>query len=340
MLRKTGTLIKVLGVSIALAGCVANQQTASLQASSQEALSALPKHRAGDSYTFLFNGSRPQTHRVVRVEGDKVYWRVGSGRNTIQYANFLVPELEYETRTLRARIKPLVSAGYLFPLRPNTSDWMRAEINLVNKQDGSDKTYRMNYKCIVNNPETIAVPAGTFDTMKVTCDRYSNSGATQYYSTTYWYAPKIDYYVKFQRRYHGRTVRDDINMELQKFERGGQQVASMARNMAGNQRVGPAGRPRINPGVRTASFLDQLPEMARPHGERIMQLALETQLDGLSVGTTLPDGQSGVSVKPVSSLRRPDGVICRTFEATTVVNTQTSVANGTACRLDGKWVLQ
>ncbi|GAB5469659.1 MAG: hypothetical protein Kilf2KO_26890 [Rhodospirillales bacterium] len=174
----------------------AGQQLSALSTSSADPVMApapLPSYRPGQSFRF----SDGQSLRVVSSDAGRVVWRDQDGGQRVTARNFVVPTLEAAGME-RAVVN---DAGGLWPLQVGKSDRMRIARTKVEPNGVRVSQGARNYNCRVSNTERITVAAGSYETYRVQCNRFSNSGKRLVETRVWHYAPAVGHFVR----------RDDID---------------------------------------------------------------------------------------------------------------------------------
>jgi len=305
------------------------------------AAQALPRYSVGDKFTFVTSEGQTSTERVVAVNGDVISWLRGKSVNYTAYRNFILPELTYQTSTTTYNRGIETTPGFMFPLTQGKVEWFSITEKFTNSKTGATGTNRRNYKCQVKAPARLKVRAGVFDTIPVSCDRYSSSNFF-YSATTWYYAPQLGHYVFYERAVNTKAGVQKSTRELMSFARGTE--ASKPSATSKNAATKPASGPETRPMPRRQSyqkFTAGLSQDVRNSLDPVMQTALQTQLNGQSVELPVQGGKATVAVTPTSVYpKRADGVWCRDF--TTVVTqagAKTSYS-GMACKVRDKWRVQ
>ncbi|MEO1194006.1 MAG: hypothetical protein AAFY02_19775 [Pseudomonadota bacterium] len=171
----------------------AGQQLASLSSSPGDPVMApasMPFYQPGQTFTFD-DGQRDQ---VIGIEGMRVIWRDEQSRQEVTTRNFVEPVLERGSRQ-RAVVN---DASGLWPLQVGKSDRMRIARSRIEADGTRTNQTSRNYNCRVSNTEMVMVPAGEFETYRVQCNRFSNSGKRLVETQVWYYAPEVGHYVKWE----------------------------------------------------------------------------------------------------------------------------------------------
>ena len=212
--------LSLLGGSLLLAACAGTPRIAGIHepenpVSERLGAAEMPSYGKGDK--FVFAGGR--TEKVLAVSGDKVRWQREDGRELLRVRDFVRPPLAWETQNRRGDQSIKNGPGALWPLAIGKVDTFRARRSMTSKASGEVSARNRDYDCSVETAETVAVPAGTFDTFRVTCRRYSGSGKRLVETRTWNYAPEVGHYVRREIKKRGSSERQVI--ELQSYRRTG-----------------------------------------------------------------------------------------------------------------------
>lgn len=165
----------------------------------------LPSYSVNDVFIFT-NG---YIERVAAIRGDIVDWEIGGGAYKYKaYKNFSLPKISWETRTrIGTNEMSIPNKRALWPLTPD-DDFRMGLKKLISKKGvrWSNRFWFQDWKCETNDPRRITVPAGTFNTVPITCDLMSFSGNT-IKTKTWYYSPAVGHYVKRVERSHGNSRR-------------------------------------------------------------------------------------------------------------------------------------
>ena len=147
----------------------------------------LPRYRVGQRFTF----SDGSTQTVAAVEPGRVTWRDHKGRRSKRALSFV----EHWATARNMRI--VEGTGALWPLDVGRFDRLR--VQRVGKATDGGKTRKriQEHACLVMGSERITVAAGTFDSFRVECKRYSRKRIAE--RRIWHYAPAINHYVRFER---------------------------------------------------------------------------------------------------------------------------------------------
>lgn len=263
-------------------------------------LAAMPEYRVGDS--FSYDNGRKET--VVAVDGDLVSWQSDSGFSYTAFRNPIMPRLAWETRTRKSKLEDLTALpDDLWPLKVGNKAFFSYRNTVVEKESGLEKDYALTFDCRVEGVEKVSVPAGTFDTYRISCHRNKRSTGRYFGVRNWYYAPAIGHYV----------LREDFY------------------------------RSKYRPPRRVAltslmPSLDGFSADGRRALESVLQNALETLASGTIEAWSSPDGAYGGTVMPLRTFKTTRGLFCRDYLVTVTAADRTGRYQRTACRLKpGAW---
>lgn len=202
------TLIIAAGILLLTAGCqsgpryaVANDVDQRVMAKAQ-----LPDYAPGEYFVFD-DGSAVL---VSEVSDGLVTWRHENGVISKGYPNFIIPDLSWTSANRFSEARTTAPPDLLWPLaagKRGTFDFEQA----IASNDGSAPTQLVRrWTCTVEGTERVSVAAGSFDTVVIACNRYSDAGSWRA-TRRFYYAPDLGYYVLREDRHHRRT---DTRREL------------------------------------------------------------------------------------------------------------------------------
>lgn len=166
----------------------------------------LPTYTVGDH--FRYDDGR--SDKVVKVEGDWVYWQKSNGFKWKTHRDFVLPNKEWESRT---KIGGLTFTshpyGSLWPLEPGNNLWYSYRSTSKIKGDSFGKQGKSKWKCKVNPVENTQVKSGTYLTYPIHCYKSVKRHRTWYY------APDVGHYILKVDRY---ATKDPKRVELSKYK--------------------------------------------------------------------------------------------------------------------------
>ena len=185
-------LIFILSV-ITLQGCSWNTYDHGDEISTK-IVAHLPSYSVNDVFIF----TNKYIERVAGIKGDVIDWDVAGGAYSYKaYNNFTLPKISWETITkIGSNKMDIPNKTVLWPLTPD-EDYRLQLTKSIDKKNvrWSNRFWFQEWVCETNDPRRITVPAGTFNTVPITCDLRSTGGTT-IRTKTWYYAPAIGHYVK------------------------------------------------------------------------------------------------------------------------------------------------
>jgi len=157
----------------------------------------LPTYDVGEAFTY----DDGRTDTVIARRGDKVTWRTGNGVIQKGYRNFLIPFFEWQNRTRRSRALISAKPDMLWPLATGNKQSFEVKQTIVSNDGLTTTEIEQNWQCAVEGTEKITVPAGTFDTYRISCFRYIPGTSFWRQTRTFNYAPAIGRYVMREDTY-------------------------------------------------------------------------------------------------------------------------------------------
>jgi len=206
-----------------LAGCLgtnARIQTVAL------APAPLPAYRAGDLFTYRDEKGRTVTREVVASTPERSEWVTESGYRFTKKADIFVPRIAWDGPSSRGEAVAVKVEGGLWPLAYKKRSTITIDYRKTDKKTGEVTRYSELWRCKVNRPRKLEVPAGSFDAYKVVCKRHDRVTDAVTRTHIWYYAPAIGHYVQRIKKYaNGR--RKEIS--LLGWKRGAPKLASATR---------------------------------------------------------------------------------------------------------------
>ena len=144
-----------------------------------------PLYEVGD----VFAWSDGTVETVVRVGGNRIFWRSSDGSSFNADRNFVLPPSSWDDSVGPGNAKSSLGADSLWPL-PD----LRAKFQVATSGPAGDETVR-DWSCSFRGRKKLTVPAGTFDTLVLTCERGQVAEGDWRYRT-WFYAPAVRHYVR------------------------------------------------------------------------------------------------------------------------------------------------
>lgn len=144
---------------------------------------------------FVFDDGRVE--RFLRTDGDAHVWATRRGREYIRAANPVLPILEWQFGDRAGQREVFGDVGDLWPPRPGARAQFRVRTDI---QEG-ERTRRsiQAWSCEVEGQTREDTPAGDFNVVPISCDRFSVNSMRALEKRTWWWSADLGHYVK--RRY-------------------------------------------------------------------------------------------------------------------------------------------
>lgn len=139
-----------------------------------------PHYDAGDAY--VWSNGRVET--VVRVAGNKLFWRVDNGVSFTADRNFMIPPSNWTGPSGTGEANAHLDAGEFWPLATDSVFTFEVE----------DNGQLESWQCRTAGTENVSVPAGKFAVVALTCDRDS-APPGEWVQRIWHYAPAVRHYV-------------------------------------------------------------------------------------------------------------------------------------------------
>lgn len=176
---------------------------------------AQPIWKVGDEWSYRYDGalgSGKFTWRVARMErlADVPHYVVTAGPREIFYR---ADDLGFTRETLDGKISREITPSswrvVAFPLRVGQS-W---SMKYVERRPIEQETESVERRCTAEDRETVTVPAGTFDTIRIACIGV----LTKTWVLTLWYSPVVQHMVKdeYPVKTGGRGSRELLEFKVQ-----------------------------------------------------------------------------------------------------------------------------
>lgn len=259
-------------------------------------LGQLPDYQAGDAYTY----SNGRTETIDEIGEETVAWRNDLDSRFDRYPNFVLPTAR--TRTDRGEVSREFSVppDVLWPLIPGTRRQFTSAVRVRQQGQNGERLFRRDWVCTVHGAEPVTVQFGAFDSVKISCDRYSRGKWRQ--TRTWYYVPAIGHYVRQTDRYAGHDEREVELISIQQAFNGLSQDAKRA-------------------------LYD------------LEQQTLERMPSGKPASWRSTNGDVAVTMTVTKTMQTEAGQFCRTFRQEVNGNGVERLVPGLACRTwNGRWV--
>ena len=288
-----------VGLAIAIGGCQTGKQSMDNAYSQNPELpaAALPEYAVGEF--FAFDDGRAVV--VTAVSNEQVTWRYSNGTTSTGYRNFILPALAWKSANRRGEATSTAPPHMLWPLAAgNRGHYNTHQVITGNDQAGSTQLFRQWY-CSVEGTQRVSVPAGSFDTYVIACDRYSSTGQSWRATRRYYYAPDLGHYVIREDQYRSRPVRT-------------RQLVAYGFN---------------------STFL---PKQEQVSLNRLLQKTLSNNPNGVASTWTSQPGDLTAKLVPVNSYAGSNGSQCRDYYSLYSFKGRVHKNERSVCRLpEGRW---
>jgi peptidoglycan hydrolase-like protein with peptidoglycan-binding domain len=139
-----------------------------------------PFYDAGDAY--IWSNGRVET--VVRVAGNKLFWRVDNGVRFTADRNFLVPPSSWTGPAGTGEADARLDVRTFWPLAVDSPFAFKVV----------DNGQPQAWQCRISGTEHVTVPAGQFDVVALACDR-DRAPPGEWVRRIWHYAPEVRHYV-------------------------------------------------------------------------------------------------------------------------------------------------
>lgn len=301
--RQTAQKWAASAVFILLQGCAAS----SLMPSSQPTIefpkgpalpaAALPEFVVGESFTY----NDGQSETVIAVRGDAVTWRSDQGVIRTRSRSFFLPVLSWQNSARRSQTVMTGDVRKMWPLKTGVS-YRFDERQIAEDNDGTNnREYKRSWQCTVKGTEQVNVPAGSYDTYRIECYRYTYESSFWRQTRVYNFAPNLGYYV----------ARDDTY----------------------------ASRPSGRRELVSAGFDSRVLSRADQSGLiEFMNKTMNTSLDGKILSWKSPSIDLNVQIKVLNTFAAKNGGVCRNYTSSYIFSGKSRSNQRAVClRQDGSW---
>ena len=274
-----------------------DQESQSAKTDPKLQVGAPPAYETGN--TFVYSDGRVDT--VVGLKGDMVRWRRNDGTKFTADRNFLLPWAYWQSQTESGTQTLDGEPGALWPRASGQE--VSFSVDSVVQQGGSGALTKSmeRWRCRLAGERKVTVMAGTFDTLKLICNRAASTSAPAL-ERVWYYAPSIQHFVRLENR--SQVAGESNETELVTIRPGG----------------------------------EGWPPIARAALSRAVEQALETVSNGREAPWRSSGVDTRVSIKPTSRFESGDGRVCRTFLQTWSGKEGERSYPGAACRdSSGHW---
>lgn len=155
-----------------------------------------PAYETGD----VFAWSDGLVETVIRTGGDRIFWRGSNGTSFNANRNFVMPPSSWDRTSGPGNATVQMHTDGSWPIRPGTT--LKFQVTTTGP---SGTESQREWTCVPQGRKKVTVPAGTFDTQVITCERSGvTDGEWQYRS--WFYAPAARHYVRRVDRFGDGSV--------------------------------------------------------------------------------------------------------------------------------------
>jgi len=225
-----------------------------------------PAYETGD----VFAWSDGVVETVIRTGGDRIFWRGSNGTSFNADRNFVMPPSSWDRASGPGSATIDLQSERPWPIRPGTT--LRFHVTTTGPS-GTESEHE--WTCVPQGKKKVTVPAGTFDTRVITCER-SGVSADEWRYRSWFYAPAARHYVRRVDRF-------------------------------GDGSIEAVGLVAIRPGGKG------WPDAARAGLDWAIQDALNGKAIGTGAEWSSTSVQAKFTIMPTGSRTIGDGEGCRTF---------------------------
>ena len=150
-----------------------------------------PVYTLGDAFVWTSG----QVDSVVRVGADNVVWRSSDGTSWTAYRSFPAPPVEWQSSSLEGAAKIEIDPLLTWPLAAGAG----IRFDVVSSRGTPGQTTPRNsveaWNCKRMGEKTLAVPAGRFETILVSCSRKPGPRG-EWRKRIWYYAPAVRHFVR------------------------------------------------------------------------------------------------------------------------------------------------
>ena len=150
-----------------------------------------PLYETGDEFAW----SNGLVETVIRIGGNRIFWRGSNGASFNADRNFVIPPSSWDRASGPGSASVSVDAERAWPF----ADGRRLDFQVLTTGPAGIEAKR-DWSCVPQGIKKVTVPAGTFDTRVITCERRVVADGEWRYRT-WFYAPAARHYVRRVDRY-------------------------------------------------------------------------------------------------------------------------------------------
>jgi len=145
---------------------------------------------------FVYSGV--EIHTVTGVEGARISWETSLGDHYITGPHFGLPEMEWQSGTWKGIAKSTLPGETTWPPPRGMDTHFDVSVEEWNEAEGKNAQRYVSdssWSCSNQGPKTIKVPAGSFETQTILCER-SPAPAGAWQKRIWYYLPAADHFVR------------------------------------------------------------------------------------------------------------------------------------------------
>ena len=161
---------------------------------------ALPDYSVGEFFSF----DDGTTTVVTAASNEQITWRYNNGTTSTGYRNFILPALTWTGGNSHSKTTSTAPVDMLWPLATGNQGQYESH-QIISKNNQIDTTENSRkWICAVEGTKRVSVPAGSFETYVIVCQRYSSTSNSWRATRRYYYAPVLGHYVMREDKFRSR----------------------------------------------------------------------------------------------------------------------------------------
>ncbi len=195
-------ILFTVGLIIAAGGCQTGKQPMMNTYSDDLELSeaALPDYSVGEFFSY----DDGTTAVVTATSNGQITWHYNNGATSTGYRNFILPALSWTSANRFSKASTTAPVDMLWPLAIGNQGQFETHQILSKKNQIASTERTRKWSCVVEGTQRVSVPAGTFDTYVIVCQRRSSSSNSWRATRRYYYAPDLGHYVIREDKFRSR----------------------------------------------------------------------------------------------------------------------------------------
>ena len=259
-------------------------------------LGELPSYRKGDAYTY----SSGRTETIEDILADRIVWRNDLDFSFDRYPNFIFPALSTKTDKGEVTRSFNVPPETLWPLIPGARRQFKSQVRVKLEGQNGERLFYREWICTVVGKARVEVQFGEFDSVEISCERYSRGRWVE--KRVWQYVPEIGHYVRQTDMFLGRDSRETELVSIQQ------------------------GLDGVSRDVKRALY-------------DLEQQTLERMPSGKPANWQSSEGNLAVTMVVTKTMKTDAGQFCRSFRQVIREEGQDRLVPGLACRTwNGRWV--